>query len=371
MRFKLALLVAIFACLATSLQTQKSNLDLSFHAIPNSTLGPEAKSQLRGQDANLLKRRAARKGYKKRSIKINAGKPSGKIQDGPLTPSFTLINDTTKPNVSAMSFLQTDSYVLQGDKIESETSGASKIPGAAPNLVTEPRNNGRKAETQMKMEPGVDENSGATFHGKTEMTDPAGAFAHVISDANMVASGIEMKTLEMLSLYDVFVNVYHQLPETNWQAKLVALVCVIVLMIGKLGCLCLCFQRWKEKEKEASLRQAARLVCRGSNFNAVDPQKVAAILGTILDQDDPENSNDNGKNETKATPKPCYETPPEGAITWAMHYSENGAPCFYNHETGEKRLSVPNEILGLGAVEENSFALPSGCNLANDSDDDI
>mmetsp|Transcript_14799 Transcript_14799/g.20600 ORF Transcript_14799/g.20600 Transcript_14799/m.20600 type:complete len:384 (+) Transcript_14799:73-1224(+) len=383
MRFRLSFIAIIFACLAKSLQTQNSNWDLSSHNIPNSSLGHEAKrrevkilgSQLRGKDTNLLKRRAATKrGDQQRSIKINSGKASGKNYDGPLNPLFALNSGTAKPNVSAISFLQTESYVLQGDKIEPKTlsnSNESMIPREASNLVSDPRVKGRKAETQMKMEPRLYEKSDKFLHGKTEVVNPAKASAHVISDADMIASGIKVKTLEMLSLYDVFVNVYRQLPETNGQAKLVALVCVIVLMIGKLGCICLCFQRWREKDKEASLRQAARLVCRGSSFNAVDPQKVAAILGTILDQDDPENSNNNVKKETKATPNPCNEHHPEGTITWAMHYSENGAPCFYNHKTGEKRWSVPNDILGLENVDEPNFALPSGCNLANDSDDDI
>mmetsp|Transcript_3069 Transcript_3069/g.5690 ORF Transcript_3069/g.5690 Transcript_3069/m.5690 type:complete len:537 (-) Transcript_3069:108-1718(-) len=251
---------------------------------------------------------------------------------------------------------------------------------------------------EKNQEAGVDSTSVAA-----EMKEEAISIlkkSEIISTNEMVLDD-EMKKLEMLSMYELMLDLYNQIPVLNWHTKLAILGCTLVILIAKMTCLCLCLRSWQDRhiklERERALREAAKRMCSGQVVPNVDEAKVRAILGDLLDQDisekvpektdsddSEEGPEDHSSDEEPDTVEPsslartlATTLPPDEPVRWSIHYSQHGVPCFYNFETGEKTWTIPKDIKarmetgGKVSGAADSFSFPPGCELAcDDSDDD-
>uniref|UniRef100_A0A7S2TK53 WW domain-containing protein n=1 Tax=Lotharella oceanica TaxID=641309 RepID=A0A7S2TK53_9EUKA len=320
-------------------------------------------------EASLVSNEATKRTGRRRKrspITVNAGKAEPKILDDPLTP-VSLEDELL--NKTAFSLLESEAWVRASTANESGLSINDTAP-SGPSVVA--------------------------FRAKTE---GAATLKPAREQAREIAR--ETEKLQMTSLFDVMSNTYSELPKLNWHTKWAIVLCCVLILLAKGACMCLCIHNCQKRQRELAMKEAARLVCKdGAGFGSVDEAKVAAILGGILQREQPDNgeildkskncrgssdASDSSKTKGKpysrddsqkepVTPSLATTVPPSvprGSVSWSMYYSENGVPCFYNPETGEKTWEVPNEIAALATNEKgmaDTFQLPSGCTLTDDSD---
>jgi len=371
------LLLCTFFFAASALRNAREE-EGSLHAKVETRSRPKPQAE-----ASLVSNEAPKKKSGRRrtrsSITVNSGKAAPKILDDPLTSAVYLGEDEENMNKSALSLRKNKtSFSLLETEAWVTPSSANDTARSSPTVVA--------------------------FRAQT--AGAAAALKSASEQARELAK--ETERLQMISLFDVMSATYSELPKLNWHTKWAIILCFSLILLAKGACVCLCVHTWQKRQRELAMRDAAKLVCKtAAGFGGVDEAKVAAILGGILEKEQPDDSetmekpdiglrsrSDSHASEPESVktkkhareaspgdePSPSSRattvgpSAPQGSVSWSMYYSENGVPCFYNPETGERTWEVPREIAELASsgtgLMHDTFQLPSGCALTDDSDDD-